>query len=153
MTTPKPTERRKPTAPKAGTRPTVRVTDAFADDLAVIMSTMEADGTFADAVRQAVGQLAGMYRTAWAHGIVPTGTAPTLGAYQFVEQLPPRRPTSRYDDVSDATAGRPARPVGRRLAGPPPGPHVRHRFAEELLGRPTGATPPARPDAQEPPRA
>ncbi|MCX4824232.1 hypothetical protein OG883_31125 [Streptomyces sp. NBC_01142] len=152
MTAANPTERKKPTAPKAGDRPTVRVTDAFADDLAVIMSTMGTDGTFADAVRQAVGQLAGIYRTAWAHGIVPRGTAPTLGAYQFVEQLPGRRPTSGYDGRSDTSAGRPTPHVGRMLAGRPPGPHIRHQFAEELLGRPTEVTPPARPDAERPAR-
>ncbi|MET9555103.1 hypothetical protein [Streptomyces sp. NPDC006645] len=143
MTNANPTQGKQPTAPKAGTRPTVRVTDAFADDLAVIMSTMGADGTFADAVRQAVGQVAQMYRTAWAHGVVPRGVAPTLGAYQFVEQLPARRPTSGYDGPSDRGAARPTPPVGRRLTGPPPGPHIRHQYADELLGRPTGTAPSA----------
>lgn len=128
--------------PAAGSRPSIRVDEALAADLAALMST---GPNFTDAVRRAVGQIAAMYRTAWAHGIVPEGTAPTLAAYQFAEQAPVDPATSGYDAVSDTSDARPTHPVGRRLPGPPTGPHVRRRYAAELLTRRTGQQPP-RPD-------
>ncbi|MER8086601.1 hypothetical protein ABTZ57_16060 [Streptomyces sp. NPDC094048] len=115
MATPNPTQPKKPTVPKPGSRPAVRVDATLSDDLAVIMCT---GGDFSSAVREAVGQLADMYRTAWAHGTVPEGTTPRLIAYQ----LAPRptdapAPTRPYDATSD----RPAVPrVGQRITGPFP---------------------------------
>jgi hypothetical protein len=114
MTTAKRTQQ--PTPPKTGDRPTVRVNDdTFAEDIADLMRT---HGTFAESVRQAVGQLAALYRTAWAHGIVPRGTAPTLAAYQFVE-----RPTRDNFTASKNTAAsdprRAYRSIGRRMSTAP----------------------------------
>lgn len=76
----------------------------LADDLATLMRPR---GTVSDAIRLAVGQLAEMYRTAWAHGVVPDGTAPELMTYQLH-----RRPTGAPAPTSpyDATSDRP-RPV------------------------------------------
>lgn len=61
--------------PKAGSRPSVRVDDQFAEDIAVIMST---GATFTEAVRDAVNVLAVIYRGAWESGTNPPGTAPHI---------------------------------------------------------------------------
>ncbi|MGW5304863.1 hypothetical protein ACWERF_13095 [Streptomyces griseoluteus] len=123
-----------PTPPKPGTRPSIRVDDQLAADLAVVM---RAGVNLSDAVRQCVRQVADMYRTAWAEGVVPVGTAPTLLAYQLQQDpamLPPRptpapAPTSGYDDRRQPSAppvGRPAAPVAPPSApAPGRGPQVR----------------------------
>ncbi|MFF4752666.1 hypothetical protein ACWD5R_11380 [Streptomyces sp. NPDC002514] len=104
------TKRTQPTPPKTGARPTVRVTDdAFAEDIADLM---RAHDTFADAVRQAVGQLAALYRTAWAHGIVPRGTAPTLAAYQFAER-PTRENFTASKNAASSDPRRAYRGIGQ----------------------------------------
>lgn len=64
-----------PTPPRPGARPSVRVDQQFADDLAVLMST---GATFTDAVRDAVNVLAVIYRGAWTSGACTTGTAPQI---------------------------------------------------------------------------
>ncbi|WP_371797409.1 hypothetical protein [Streptomyces sp. NBC_01718] len=113
MAKPNPTQTKTPTVPQPGSRPSIRVDATMSDDLAVIMRT---GGNATDAVRAAVAQLADMYRTAWAHGVVPDGTAPHLLAFQM-GQMPTGAPApiSRYDALSD----RPSVPrVGRRLDGP-----------------------------------
>ncbi|MGX1631247.1 ribbon-helix-helix domain-containing protein [Streptomyces albidoflavus] len=119
MATAKPT---KPTTPpKAGTRPSIRVDDQLAADLAVVMRT---GVNLSDAVRRAVRQLADQYRTAWAEGVVPVGTAPVLLAYQLHQDpammTPPPAPTSAYD----ARQHPPAAPVGYPAApvAPPSAP-------------------------------
>ncbi|MCG7524927.1 hypothetical protein MHW47_10825 [Streptomyces sp. OfavH-34-F] len=71
--------------PIAGTRPSVRLDDEFARDLAVLMET---GNDLTAAMRTAVCIVANMYRTAWHHGVVPVGTAPTLRSYRFVEKPP-----------------------------------------------------------------
>lgn len=136
MATAKRTQR--PTPPKAGTRPSIRVDDQLARDFAVVMRT---GVNLSDAVRRAVRQLADQYRTAWAEGVVPVGTAPTLLAYQLQQDpamTPPRptptpAPTSAYDARQQPTApsvGRPVAPApGRgpqvRRPGPIPGLPIR----------------------------
>ncbi|MEU5745723.1 hypothetical protein ABZ804_09270 [Streptomyces sp. NPDC047726] len=120
------TEKRnqKTAPPKPGTRPSIRVDDQLAADLAVVMRT---DVNLSDAVRRAVRQLADMYRTAWAEGVVAVGTAPTLLAYQLHQDpamLPKRptpapAPTSTYDARRQPSAppvGRSAVPVARPWA-------------------------------------
>lgn len=120
MTTPKPNQRRQTNPPTAGSRPSIRVDDALAADLADLMRT---GSNFTDAVRQAVGQLASMYRTAWQHGVCPEGTAPKLLAYQLEQQpTASHAPTGRYDTLSDAA--RHPRPTGRPLPDPPVGRHL-----------------------------
>ncbi|MFD4371511.1 hypothetical protein ACFWPY_07955 [Streptomyces sp. NPDC058527] len=134
-----------PTPPRAGTRPSVRVDDQLAADLAVVMRT---GANLSDAIRLAVRQVADMYRTAWAEGVVPVGTAPVLLAYQLHQDpaMQPPRPTpappvtSAYDARRTPPAPAVARPPapavppsapapgGRRLfrrAGPIPGLPVR----------------------------
>ncbi|MEV0444775.1 hypothetical protein AB0I84_04760 [Streptomyces spectabilis] len=133
-----------PTPPKPGDRPSFRVDDQLAADLAVIMRT---GVNLSDAVRQAVGHLADVYRVGWANGVCPKGTAPQVLAYQLHQATAPKPATSRYD-ASDA---RPTHLVRRRLAGPPPGVHLPTAYGETLLGRPTGQQP--RPDAGRPARA
>lgn len=120
MATPNPTEpntTKRHTPPKPGTRPSVRADAALCDDFAVIMS---AGGTASDAIRTAVAMLADMYRTGWAHGVCPPGTAPRLLAYQL-QQCPTTTPrlTSGRAAVSDS--GTAPRPVSRRLPQPPVG--------------------------------
>ncbi|MGW4727652.1 hypothetical protein ACWEQC_00360 [Streptomyces shenzhenensis] len=83
MTSRKPTQRR--ARPIAGTRPTVRLDEQFARDLAVLMQTGD---DLTTAMRTAVGIVADMYRTAWHHQVTPVGTAPTLGSYRFAEKPP-----------------------------------------------------------------
>lgn len=144
MATEQPNQPKKQGPPKAGTRPSVRIDETLAADLAVVMS---AGGNFSDVVRRAVGQLADMYRTAWANRVCPPGTAPNLLAYQLSRPTAPPPVTSGYD-ASDALA---PRPTDRMLPGPPPGPHLRPRYAETLLARPTG--PQQRPDAERSARA
>ncbi|WP_326728831.1 hypothetical protein [Streptomyces phaeochromogenes] len=127
MTTAKPTQRR--ARPIAGTRPTVRLDDQFARDLAVLMQTGD---DLTTAMRTAVGIVADMYRTAWHHQSVPVGTAPTLKAYKFVEAPPvpgppslPRvthngpmwTPSSRQTSTDDA---RRQQPPHRQQTGRPP---------------------------------
>jgi hypothetical protein len=115
MATPKTTQTRTPAVPQPGSRPSIRVDETLSDDLAVIMRT---GGNATDAVRAAVAQLADMYRTAWAHGVVPDGAPARLLAFQLGE-LPTDAPpaTSGYDALSD----RPAVPrVGRRIPAPFP---------------------------------
>ncbi|MFF7234416.1 hypothetical protein [Streptomyces sioyaensis] len=141
-----PTQPKTQAPPKAGSRPSVRIDDDLAADLAEIMS---AGGTFADAVRQSVGQLAQMYRTARAHGLCPPGTTPILLAYQLGRPTPNPPATSRYD-ASDKSA---PRPVGHPLPQAPAGPHLRPHYADEMFGRRTPQAPPARPDADRPARA
>ncbi|MFC8095356.1 hypothetical protein [Streptomyces sp. NPDC057301] len=147
MASANPNQPKQTTPPAAGSRPSIRVDEALAADLADLMST---GPNFADAVRQAVGQIAAMYRTAWAHGIVPEGTAPTLAAYQFAEQVPAEAAASGYDVASDTSDARPTRPVGRRMPEAPTGSHVRTRYADELLARRTQQQPrpPASPTAR-----
>lgn len=117
--------------PAAGDRPSLRIDDDLAADLAEIMRVHP---TFAEAVRQAVGQLAMQYRTAWANNVCPSDTAPVLLAYQLTNPATMRR----------------TRLVGRRMPPPPPVQQLRPAFTEALLG---GPTPPARPDAERPARA
>lgn len=83
MTDRKPTQRR--ARPVAGTRPSVRLDEQFARDLAVLMQTGD---DLTTAMRTAVGIVANLYRTAWHHQVTPVGTAPTLGSYRFVEKPP-----------------------------------------------------------------
>ncbi|MFD7068497.1 hypothetical protein ACFV97_14880 [Streptomyces sp. NPDC059913] len=83
MANPQRTQRR--AQPIAGTRPTVRLDEQFARDLAVLMQTGD---DLTTAMRTAVGIVAGLYRTAWHHQVTPVGTAPTLGTYRFVEKPP-----------------------------------------------------------------
>ncbi|MWA12578.1 hypothetical protein [Streptomyces sp. BA2] len=85
----KPTQRR--AQPIAGTRPSVRLDEQFARDLAVLMQTGD---DLTTAMRTAVGIVADMYRTAWHYQSVPVGTAPTLDAYKFVEAPPVPGPPS-----------------------------------------------------------
>ncbi|MFE1839244.1 hypothetical protein [Streptomyces sviceus] len=89
MTTRNPTQRR--AQPVAGTRPSVRLDEQFARDLAVLMQTGD---DLTTAMRTAVGLVANIYRTAWHHQVTPVGTAPTLGAYRFVEKPPTVGPDS-----------------------------------------------------------
>lgn len=89
MATQQRTQRR--ARPIAGTRPTVRLDDQFARDLAVLMQTGD---DLTAAMRTAVGIVANLYRTAWHHQIVAVGTAPTLAAYKFVEKPPVVGPPS-----------------------------------------------------------
>ncbi|MCA1221311.1 hypothetical protein [Streptomyces sp. 8L] len=138
MTSSNPGQNKKPSPPAAGSRPSLRIDDALAADLADLMST---GPNFTDAVRQAVGQLAAMYRTAWEHGIVSPGTAPVLAAYQFAPPAPLPPASSGYDTTSDT---RPPRPIGQRLPSAPPGPHVRLPQAKPCLTRRTPAAPPGR---------
>ncbi|MFS0695115.1 hypothetical protein [Streptomyces nitrosporeus] len=106
------TQSRTPAVPQPGSRPSIRVDAELSDDLAVIMRT---GGTTTDAVRAAVAHLAMIYRTAWAHGIVPSGTVPTLAAFQYAERPTPRAPlTSQYAPLSDT---RPTHGTGYRLPG------------------------------------
>ncbi|MFF3353369.1 hypothetical protein ACFYWN_12090 [Streptomyces sp. NPDC002917] len=115
MAKPKSTQPKPSAVPQPGSRPSIRVDATMSDDLAVIM---RAGGNAADAVRTAVGHLADMYRTAWAHGVVPDGAPARLLAFQL-GALPTGAPpvTRPYDAVSD----RPAVPrVGRRIPGPLP---------------------------------
>ncbi|WP_274031415.1 hypothetical protein [Streptomyces sp. MMBL 11-1] len=116
--------------PAAGDRPSLRIDDELAADLAEIMRVHP---TFADAVRRAVGQLATQYRTAWANNVCPSDTAPVLLAYQLTNPATLRRTP----------------PVARRMPPPPPSEQLRPVFSETLLG---GTPPPARPDAQRPAR-
>ncbi|MFG2650948.1 hypothetical protein [Streptomyces sp. NPDC048436] len=139
-----PNQPKKQAPPKAGTRPSVRIDETLAADLAVVMS---AGDNFSDVVRQAVGQLADIYRTAWANGVCPPGTAPNLLAYQLGRRPAPTAATEAYD----ASAAPAPRPTDRMLPGPPPGPHLRPQYARTLLGRPTGQPP--RPDTARPTRA
>ncbi|MFF4751814.1 hypothetical protein [Streptomyces sp. NPDC001270] len=103
------------TPPKAGARPSIRVDDGLAADLAVLMST---GANLSDAIRAAVRQAADIHRTAWANGVVPEGTAPRLLAYQLQQQRTPSdAPASAYDA---STRPRPTgRPIGRRIPAPP----------------------------------
>ncbi|MEU0675095.1 ribbon-helix-helix domain-containing protein [Streptomyces sp. NPDC006172] len=113
------TEKRtqQPTPPKAGTRPSIRVDDQLAADLAVVMRT---GVNLSDAVRRAVRQLADQYRTAWDESVVPVGTAPILLAYQVKRHpaMAPARPTPAPAPTSgyDARRTPPAPPVGRPAA-------------------------------------
>ncbi|GGR80857.1 hypothetical protein GCM10010252_19220 [Streptomyces aureoverticillatus] len=122
---------KKASPPAVGDRPSLRIDEALAADLADVMRVHP---TFADAVRQAVGQLALTYRTGWTHKVCPPSVAPVLLAYQ----------------LGDPSTMRRTRPVSRRVPSPPPGQQLRPAFAEELLA---GPTPPARPDAERPARA
>ncbi|MEU4998261.1 hypothetical protein [Streptomyces sp. NPDC021622] len=146
MATAHPNQPKKQDPPKAGQRPSVRIDDQLAADLAVLMSTGD---NFSDVVRQAVGQRADMCRTAWAEGVVPVGTAPTLLAYQLEQDpnmmptlpTPAPAPTSAYDarrQPSPLPGGHPAASVARpstpapgrgpqqRRPGPYRGVPVRH---------------------------
>ncbi|MER8042578.1 hypothetical protein [Streptomyces sp. NPDC094032] len=118
-------KRTQPTPPASGTRPSVRVDDQLAADLAVVMRT---GANFTDAVRQCVRQVADMYRLAWAEDVTPVGTAPVLLAYQL-QQAPnvvPPRPTPAPPATSgyDARRTPPAPAVGHPAApvGPPSAP-------------------------------
>lgn len=65
---------------------TVRRTADFADDLAVLTSAVQPDGTTrtaTSAVHDAVRLLADAHRRAWDHGDVPDGTAPRAIAVQY----------------------------------------------------------------------
>lgn len=131
MATEQRTQRR--ARPIAGTRPTVRLDEQFARDLAVLMQTGD---DLTTAMRTAVGIVANMYRTAWHYEIVPVGTAPTLGPYKFVEKPPfvgpPSLPTvdhngptwtlsSRQTSADDARRQQqPPRPPQRQQAGRQP---------------------------------
>ncbi|KUF19579.1 hypothetical protein [Streptomyces silvensis] len=136
-----------PTPPKPGTRPSVRVDDQLAADLADIMRT---GVNMSDAIRRAAGHLADVYRVGWANGVCPEGTAPQVLAYQLHQQPTPEPTTSGYDEPSATSDTRPPHLLDRRLASPPPGRHLPTAYAETLLGR---RTPPQRPDAQRPARA
>jgi hypothetical protein len=85
----------------------VRLDEQFARDLAVLMETGD---DLTAAMRTAVGIVANMYRTAWHHGVVPVGTAPTLGAYKFVERPPfvgpPSLPTVDHNGPTSAPSSR-----------------------------------------------
>jgi hypothetical protein len=109
MATADPTRRTGP--PKPGSRPSIRVDDDLAADLAVIMQT---GLNLSDAIRTAVRQAADICRTGWAHGVCPPDTMPILRAYSLAA-VPGWKPpaTSGYDAPSDAQP---------RLVGPPPFP-------------------------------
>ncbi|MEU8989985.1 ribbon-helix-helix domain-containing protein [Streptomyces sp. NPDC048558] len=121
------TEKRtqQPTPPKPGTRPSIRVDDQLAADLAVVMRT---GVNLSDAVRRAVRQLADQYRTAWTEGVVPVGTAPILLAYQLQRHpaMTPARPTPTPAPTGgyDASRQPSAPPVGHPVApaAPPSAP-------------------------------
>lgn len=129
MATQKTTQPKTPTVPQPGSRPSIRVDEQLSDDLGVLM---RAGGTTTDAVRAAVAQLADIYRTAWAQGVIPEGQRPHLLAFQLYEpQTATPAPTSRYD----ANADRPVMPrIGRRLPGPvaPTGARVRPDWLDSL---------------------
>ncbi|WP_406337006.1 hypothetical protein OG814_11765 [Streptomyces zaomyceticus] len=129
-----------PTPPKAGTRPSVRVDDQLADDLAVVMRT---GANLSDAIRLCVRQVADMYRTAWAEDVVPVGTAPVLLAYQLgkapapapAQPSPSDASTSGYDARRTPAAlpvGRPApavvQPAAPAVQPPAPAPVPRRQF-------------------------
>ncbi|MET7450667.1 hypothetical protein ABZT03_02000 [Streptomyces sp. NPDC005574] len=123
MTTAKPTQRR--ARPIAGTRPTVRLDEQFARDLAVLMQTGD---DLTTAMRTAVGIVADMYRTAWHHQSVPVGTAPTLKAYKFVEAPsvpgPPSLPWVTHDGPAWTPSNRQISPDdARRTQQPTRPPH------------------------------
>lgn len=133
-----------PTPPKPGTRPSIRVDDQLAADLAVVMRT---GVNMSDAVRRAVRQLADQYRTAWAEGVVAPGTAPVLLAYQLQQDpalRPPRptpapAPTSAYDarqQPPTPPVARPAAPVAPPAAptAPTSTPAPRRRFTLRRRG-------------------
>ncbi|WP_019055007.1 hypothetical protein [Streptomyces prunicolor] len=130
MATQQRTQRR--ALPVAGTRPSVRLDEQFARDLAVVMETGE---DLTTAMRAAVGIVANLYRTAWHHRIVPVGTAPTLAAYKFVEKPPvvgpPSlpwvthegpvwTPSSRPTSTDDVRQQQPTRQLYRQQTGRPP---------------------------------
>ena len=144
MANPNPNERKMTAAPNVGDRPSVRIDAALAADLADVMAC---GGTFADAVRQGVGLLAYLRRTAWAHGVVPVGTAPTLGEFRFAEQAPAHPVSSRYDLPSDTSDGRPTRPVAQMVTSPTPGasPLPRHPAAPAQRRTPLAPPQHARP--------
>jgi hypothetical protein len=112
------TKRSQPAGPpKPGTRPSIRVDDKLAADLAVLMAT---GVNLSDAIRAAVGQAADIHRTAWDQRVCAPGTAPVLLAYQLrAPRTPAPAPTSAYDAPSDAA--QPRRGVGVRLPAPPAG--------------------------------
>ncbi|MER7726405.1 hypothetical protein [Streptomyces sp. NPDC096323] len=121
MATKKTTQPRTPAVPQPGSRPSIRVDAQLSDDFATIM---RAGGNATDAIRTAVEQLADMYRTAWAHGVIPDGQPAQLLAYQL-GRLPTGAPTPTRP--YDATSDRPSIPrVHRRIPGPYP---VRQRSA------------------------
>ncbi|WP_329423000.1 hypothetical protein [Streptomyces sp. NBC_01268] len=127
MTTAKRTQR--PTPPKAGTRPSVRVDDQLAADLAVVMRT---GANLSDAVRQCVRLVADVYRTAWAEGVVPVGTAPVLLAYQLERDLAPAPPQPNPSDAMTS---------GYDVRRTPPAPTV---------GQPPAQVPGTRPSPRRP---
>ncbi|MFF3886588.1 hypothetical protein [Streptomyces sp. NPDC001914] len=113
MATQQRTQRR--ARPIAGTRPTVRLDEQFARDLAVLMQTGD---DLTTAMRTAVGIVADMYRTAWHHGSTPVGTAPTLKAYKFVEAPPvpgpPVLPTVTHEGPTWTPSSSPTSPDDAR---------------------------------------
>ncbi|MFD7121918.1 hypothetical protein ACFWAA_33495 [Streptomyces sp. NPDC059922] len=118
MATPQRTQRR--AQPIAGTRPTVRLDEQFARDLAVLMQTGD---DLTTAMRTAVGIVANMYRTAWHHQSVPVGTAPTLAAFRFVETPPVPGPPSlpwvtHHGPVSTASSRQTSTDDARRQQPP-----------------------------------
>lgn len=119
MATPQRTQRR--AQPIAGTRPTVRLDEQFARDLAVLMQTGD---DLTAAMRTAVGIVADMYRTAWHHGSTPVGTAPTLKAYKFVEAPPvvgpPVLPTVTHEGPAWTPSSRSTRSDDARRQQQPP---------------------------------
>lgn len=65
---------------------TVRVSPDFADDVAVLTSAVQPDGTKLDrtaAVHEAVRLLADAYRRAWDYDDVPDGTAPDVVSVRY----------------------------------------------------------------------
>ncbi|MGE9695930.1 hypothetical protein [Streptomyces sp. CH6] len=111
------------TAPtySAGDRPSLRLDDDLAADLADLMRVHD---TFAEAVRTAVAHLATTYRTGWAHRVCPPDRAPVILAYQLGD--PARIPAGR--------------PIGERMTAPPRGPIVATPESEQRAA--------ARPDAR-----
>ncbi|HEY1175713.1 MAG TPA: hypothetical protein VGF17_06120 [Phytomonospora sp.] len=130
MATEQRTQRR--ARPIAGTRPTVRLDEQFARDLAVLMQTGD---DLTAAMRTAVGIVANLYRTAWHHQCVPVGTAPTLGPYKFVEKPPfvgpPSLPTVDHNGPTWTLSSRQTSTYDARRQQQPPRPPQRQQAGRQ----------------------
>ncbi|RAJ61685.1 hypothetical protein K378_04045 [Streptomyces sp. Amel2xB2] len=75
MATPDPNSASNPSPPAVGKSASVRVDQPLHDDLAALM---QCGITASDAIRDAVGLLADIYRAAWDIGGYPQGIAPLI---------------------------------------------------------------------------
>ncbi|MCA1218850.1 hypothetical protein [Streptomyces sp. 8L] len=130
MPTSNPTQRR--AQPVAGTRPSVRLDEQFARDLAILMQTGD---DLTTAMRTAVGIVADMYRTAWYHQVTPVGTAPTLSKYKFVQKPPfvgpSTLPTVDHNGPTSAPSSRQTSPDDARRQMQPPRPPQRQQHSRQ----------------------